>query len=145
MYGDKEQKPNVGIRGYLEFIQGYHGKNKSVEHMPMDYGKTGDGWAARVVQPEDALSLGMQPKIKPFTLENGMFDTIDVLFDRAVDIEIEPNRQAQYRQPESSHWQKDGKKRNLRLFIVEPVEPKKLVAEIDLTYLQRYFCSDMKG
>jgi hypothetical protein len=38
------------------------------------------------------------PKIKPFTDESGRFNTIDELFDRAVDVESPPKADKQHLQ-----------------------------------------------
>jgi len=38
------------------------------------------------------LKPELHPKVTPFTEENGMFDSIDELFDRAADVETKPQK-----------------------------------------------------
>jgi hypothetical protein len=59
------------------------------------------------------LKADLLPKLKPFTKENGKFNSIDELFDRAADVKTEPEKHHNRQQkPPAKSSRPGGKKRN---------------------------------
>ena len=62
------------------------------------------------------LKLYLQPKLRPFTKDNGRFDSIHELFDTVADIETpRRNYYKQQRPTESGSGNQNGKKRPQQL------------------------------
>jgi hypothetical protein len=130
MYGDKEWELNAATRAYHEFPQGYHDPKEGVRayanrlrrnwreadwdkqiHHKMLYGMVWSG-----------LNEYLLPKIKPFTEESRRFNTINKLFDRAVDVKSPPTADKQHQVQHQQKQPRDSKKRNFRPSISEPTE-----------------------
>jgi len=89
MYADKERELNVAMRGYREVPQGYHDPKEGVRayaNRPRRNWWEAD-WDEQIQHKMlygmvwSGLKEYLQPKIKPFTDESGMFNPIDELFD----------------------------------------------------------------
>jgi hypothetical protein len=99
LYGDKEKELNTGICRFTKFLQGHYDKNEGVGGYANRLWKL--WWEANRDETTHfsmlyhhvwvGLKFQLWPKFKPFTSENGMFETCDPLFDRAADVDIKPN------------------------------------------------------
>jgi hypothetical protein len=66
------------------------------------------------------LKADLLPRLKPFTKANRKFNSIDELFDRAADVETEPEKyDKQQQKPPGESSRPGGKKRNFRPSISE--------------------------
>jgi len=128
MYGDKDRRLNVARKSFYDFPQGYYNANENVrayanrlrrnwreaewdevQFQPMLYDMV---WAG--------LKADLLPRLKPFTKANGKFNSIDELFDRAADVETEPEKyDKQQQKPPGESSRPGGKKRNFRPSISE--------------------------
>jgi len=128
MYGDKDRRLNVARKSFYDFPQGYYNANENVrayanrlqriwreaecdevQFQPILYDMV---WAG--------LKADLQPKLKPFTKANRKFNSIEELFDRAADVETEPEKyDMQQQKPQSESSRPGGKKRNFRPSISE--------------------------
>jgi len=128
MYGDKDRRLNVARKSFYDFPQGYYNADENVrayanrlrrnwreaewdevQFQPMLYDMV---WAG--------LKANLLPKLKPFTKENGKFNSIDELFDRAADVETELEKyDKQQQKPPGESSRPGGKKRNFRPSISE--------------------------
>jgi len=140
MYGDMDRRHNVARKSFYDFPPGYYNADENVrayanrlrrnwreaewdevQFQPMLYDMV---WAG--------LKADLLPKLKPFTKENGKFNSIDELFEPAADVETEPekyNKQQQQTPGESSRL--GGKKRNFRRSISETKDLPKNPAKPD--------------
>ena len=78
------------------------------------------------------LKPELHPKVRPFTNEDGMFDSIDELFDRAADVETKPQNydKSQQRQHGETSY-KGGRERGYRPSISESKDAPKEVPKPD--------------
>jgi len=80
------------------------------------------------------LKADLLPKLKPFTKENEKFNSIDELFDRAADVETEPEQyDKQQQKPAGESSRPGGKKRNFRPSISETKDVPKHPSKPDKT------------
>jgi hypothetical protein len=128
MYGDKDRRLNVATKSFYDFPQGYNNTDENVlaytnrlrqiwreaewddvQLQPMLYNMV---WAG--------LKADVLPTPKPFTKENGKFNSIDELCDRAADVETEPEKyDKQQQKPPGESSRLRRKKRNFRPSISE--------------------------
>jgi hypothetical protein len=95
MYGDKARKLNAGTSLYLEFCQGHHDPDESVQdyanRLRRNLREAGWDEEQRKLSGYDMIWAGLKPelhpKVRPFTNEDRMFDSMDELFDGAADAE----------------------------------------------------------
>ena len=128
MYGDKDRKLNAGTRLYLEFHQGHHDPDESVRayanRLRRNWREAGWDEEQQKLSCYHMIWAGLKPelhpKVRPFTNEDGMFDSIDELFDRAADVETKPQKydKSQQRQHGETSY-KGGRKRGYRPSISE--------------------------
>ena len=129
MYADKDRKLNAGTRLCLEFRQGHHDPDESVRayanRLRQNWREAGWDEEQQKLSCYDMIWAGLKPelhpKVKPFTNEDGMFDSIGELFDRAADVESKPqkyNKSQQQRQHGETSY-KSGRKRGYRPSISE--------------------------
>jgi len=100
MYGDMDRKLNAGTRLYLEFRQGHHDPNESVRayanQLRRNWKEAGWDEEQQKLSCYHMICAGLKPElhptVRPITNEDGMFDSIDELFDRAADVETKPQK-----------------------------------------------------
>jgi len=129
MYSDKDRKLNAGTRLYLEFRQGHYHPDESVRayvnRLRQNWREAGWDKEQQKLSCYHMIWAGLKPelhpKVKPFTNEDEMIDSIDELFNRAVDVETQPQKydtsQQQRQDGETSY--KGGRKRGYRPSISE--------------------------
>ena len=128
MYGDKDRRLDVTRKPFYEFQQGYHNADGNIrayanclrcnwreavlnelQFQPMLYDMV---WAG--------LMANLLPKLKPFTKENGKFNSIEEHFDRAADVETEPEKYDKQQQNPPGESSLPGRKKyNFRPSISE--------------------------
>jgi hypothetical protein len=100
MYGDKDRKLNAGTRLYLECRQGHLDPDESIRAYANRLRQNGReaGWDEEQQKLScyhmiwAGLKPELHPKVKPFTNEDGMVDSMDELFNRAADVETIPQK-----------------------------------------------------
>jgi len=135
MYGDKDRRPNVATRSVYESPQGYYNAEEDI----WVYANL-LRWNGREVEWDEVhfqpmlynmdwvgLKADLLPTLKPFTKENGKFNSIDELFDQAADLETQPEEYNKQRQkPPGESSRPCGKKPNIRPSISETKEVPKI-------------------
>jgi len=100
MYGDKDCKLIAASRLYIEFCQGHHNPEESLQASAnqLQQNRREAGWdeeqqqlsCYRMIWP--GLKPELHRKVKRCTNEDGMIDIINELFDRAADVETKPQK-----------------------------------------------------
>jgi hypothetical protein len=104
MYGGKDRKLNVAMKCMTDFVQGPNEQVRVYANRIKGNCRAA-GWL-----PQDNKNLyeiassGLRrehkSKIKPLTLKNGRFDSMEEVFDRAADSEVQPDgKKPQPQQP----------------------------------------------
>jgi len=129
MYGEKDRKLNTGTRLYHGFRQGHHDPDESVRayanQLRRNWREAGWDEEQQMLSCYHMIWAGLKPElhpnIRPFSNKDGMFDSIDELLDRAVDVETKPQKydQSQQQRQYGETSYKGGKKRGYRPSIPE--------------------------
>jgi hypothetical protein len=98
MYGYQDQSLNVARKSLYDFPQCYYNANENVRPYTnrLWHNWKQAEWDEVQFQPmlydmvRAGLKANLLPKLKPFTKENGKFNSIDELFDRAAVVTTEP-------------------------------------------------------
>ena len=138
MYGDKNRTLNVARKSYYDIPQGYCYTDQNVPAYAYRLRRNcGEAeWDKVHFQPMlyDMIWAGLRanllPKLKPLTKANGKFNSIDEHFDRAADVENEPEKyDKQQQKPPGESSRPGGRKHNFQPSISktkdEPRNPSK--------------------
>ena len=106
MSGDKNRRLYVATKSYYDLPQGYYNANENVRAYANRLRRNWREAECDEVQLQPTLydmvwaglKADLLPKLKPFTKANGKFNSIDELFDRAADVETEPEEYDKQRQ-----------------------------------------------
>jgi hypothetical protein len=95
MYGDKDRKLNAAMKCMTDFLQGVNVPVRVYAN------RINANWRAAGCLPQDNKNLykiawsGLRPRLKsmmkPLTPNNGRFDSMEELFNRADDLEVKPD------------------------------------------------------
>ena len=157
IYGDKDRRLNVARKSFYDFPQVYYNADENVRayanRLPRNWREA--EWDEVEFQPMlydmvwAGLKANLLPTLKPFTKENGKFNSIDEVFDRAADVETEaePYDEQRLMLPGESP-RPGGKKRNFRPSLSEikdvpkipskPDKPDKSSAAAERIYLRHH-------